>query len=360
MPPTESGDRLLRAIIDAIAATAEARGITVPDLGLSGASTVAELEHSIAATNLPPDAVFAHAALGLTRTRLNIPSRVERESLEYLVADLRPPAALAFTSGSSLSQSLSADIVMRTTIAANRTIELVHDLSIANNVPIFHLLGLRNLSSFVGEIFARELCLLTVDTFLPNPNQDGYPDLCALTQEGRAYVAEKEARGQMSAKEFWSPFPFGGVEVKATCGNTPSARHTPKPRIGEPRVPILVSAEWKAHHRETNNLLGIFWDFVEGLPTILAAFYRNDLTTTDWGEIVQPHEGGGRTTSVSIMNRTGVKKMGQGWVILPARPDLRDPISRDRVFAVTENDLRTASSSFRPRSLRSKAQNKTR
>jgi len=114
----------------------------------------------------------------------------------------------------------------------------------------------------------------------------------------------------MSDKSFWSPYPHGGIEVKATCGNTPSAKEQAKPQIGESRGHILQSAEWKAHHRETNNLLGIFWDFVDGLPTVLAAFYRNDLTSADWGEVIKPTDGGGRTTSVSIMNRTGVKKMG--------------------------------------------------
>lgn len=32
------------------------------------------------------------------------------------------------------------------------------------------------------------------------------------------------------------------------------------------------------------------------------------------GRIVQPREGGGRTTSVSIMGRTGIRKMCDGWV----------------------------------------------
>lgn len=64
------------------------------------------------------------------------------------------------------------------------------------------------------------------------------------------------------------------------------------------------------------------------LPTILAAFYRNDLDTTlgdlnrDWAHIIHPKEGGGRTTSVSIMKRNGVKKMGQGWLVLPCNSEI--------------------------------------
>jgi hypothetical protein len=72
--------------------------------------------------------------------------------------------------------------------------------------------------------------------------------------------------------------------------------------------------DWKAHHRETNNLVGIIWDFIDGIPHIVAVFFGNNLTENDWGKIVQPTEGGGRTTSVSIMSRDGVNKMYQNWI----------------------------------------------
>ena len=41
-------------------------------------------------------------------------------------------------------------------------------------------------------------------------------------------------------------------------------------------------------------------------------FFANNLTIAEWGAIVQPREGGGRTTSVSIMTRAGVRKMYDG------------------------------------------------
>jgi hypothetical protein len=50
------------------------------------------------------------------------------------------------------------------------------------------------------------------------------------------------------------------------------------------------------------------------LPTYVAAFYQDSLKIEDWGDIVQPRDGGGRTTSVSIMNSCGVKKMCRNWV----------------------------------------------
>lgn len=115
-------------------------------------------------------------------------------------------------------------------------------------------------------------------------------------------------------KAFFSPYKYGGIEVKATCGNTPPAKKKPKPLIGEQRIALINSFDWKAHHRSTNNLIGILWDFYNEVPTIVAAFYRNDLTVDDWGKIIQPREDRGRTTSVSIMNANGIKKMCGGWL----------------------------------------------
>lgn len=124
-------------------------------------------------------------------------------------------------------------------------------------------------------------------------------------QDGKKYPRDKA---------LFSPYLYGGVEVKATCGSTPPASRVPKPLIGEQRIDLVNSFDWKAHHRETNNLIGILWDFIDEVPTIVAAFYRNDLVVDDWRNIVQPKEGGGRTTSVSIMNSGGITKMCAGWI----------------------------------------------
>ncbi len=89
-----------------------------------------------------------------------------------------------------------------------------------------------------------------------------------------------------------------------------------KPDIGDQRIDLLMGYDWKAHHQETNNLMGIFWDFIDRRPSIVAVFYSSMLSPADWGAIIHPKEGGGRTTSVSIMTRAGVKKMYHSWVIM--------------------------------------------
>ena len=182
-------------------------------------------------------------------------------------------------------------------------------------VDVFSILGMRNLSSFIGEIFAASIVKQSNGFFRKNPHQDGYPDLLTMDEEGQLLWTKLKLR--LREKQPFSPFANGGIEVKATCGSVPTPQKCKKmgiikPDIGDQRINVLNSYDWKAHHRETNNLLGILWDFIYGIPRIVAIFFSNNLTIDDWGNIIKPKTGGGRTTSVSIMPRTGVKKMYEG------------------------------------------------
>lgn len=201
----------------------------------------------------------------------------------------------------------------------NNALYDLHEQTQRFDINIFAALGLRNLSGVVGEYFASSIARFSQGNLTSNLHQDGYPDLLAVdTEERRAYYhtlyVEKNGKLYPKDKVLFSPYRYGGIEVKATCGSTPRADIHPKPLIGEQRIDLLQSFDWKAHHRETNNLLAIFWDFLNGIPAIVACFYRNDLTIDDWGKIVQPKDDGGRTTSVSIMRASGVTKMCKGWI----------------------------------------------
>lgn len=182
---------------------------------------------------------------------------------------------------------------------------------------LFTTLGMRNLSSFVGELFGAALAKASDGFFIKNPHQDGYPDLLAMTDEGKALL--KTLERNMQDKKPFSGFATGGLEIKATCGSVPTPavlarKKLRKPEIGDQRIDVMNSYDWKAHHRLTNNLVGIVWDFVDGVPAIVGIFFSSSLTQDDWGKIVQPKDGGGRTTSVSIMTRNGTKKMYKGWI----------------------------------------------
>lgn len=201
----------------------------------------------------------------------------------------------------------------------NQAIKSLDEQTKQIDINIFEILGMRNLSGMVGEYFVKSVQKYSNNNLHANLHQDGYPDLLLTNSDDKlnylkTLYEEKNGKKYPKDKSSFSPFKYGGIEIKATCGSTPSASKAQKPLIGEKRISVITSFDWKAHHRETNNLLSILWDFIEGVPTIVACFYRNDLVIDDWGKIVQPKENGGRTTSVSIMNSKGVSKMCKGWI----------------------------------------------
>lgn len=210
---------------------------------------------------------------------------------------------------------LSSQIFVEAALKFDELIHKFHEFEI----DISSLLGMRNLSAFVGELYASCIIKSTGETFRKNPHQDGYPDLLLMDNAGKELW--ESLGSQLREKSPFSPFETGGIEVKATCGSVPTPAQCAKkglikPDIGDQRISFLRGYDWKAHHQDTNNLLGLFWDFVDRKPKIIAAFYSSKLSKDDWGKIIQPKEGGGRTTSVSIMTRDGVKKMCLSWVFM--------------------------------------------
>jgi hypothetical protein len=195
----------------------------------------------------------------------------------------------------------------------HQLIDQIYDI----DFDIAAALGPRNLSGFVGELVAAAAIKASGGTFKRNPHQDGYPDLLLMDKSG--LEAWRLLSERLDEKKPFSPFPGGGIEVKATCGAVPTpaqcrARKLRKPKLGETRIGMMTGYDWKAHHRETNNLVGVLWDFVEGRPRIVAMFYSSALEIDDWGKIVQPRDGGGRTTSISMMTKDGIRKMYEGWI----------------------------------------------
>lgn len=208
---------------------------------------------------------------------------------------------------------LSLDVFKQ---ALSITNEKMNELK--ETVPyLFEILGMRNLSAFVGEMFVRNLVLSSNGALVKNPHQDGYPDILTMTDEGKSLWKSLSDNHQDKAP--FSDFETGGIEVKATVGSLPTPawfrkNGLTKPEIGDERIEYVKGYDWKSHHRKTNNLIGIYWDFVEEKPVVCGLFFSGDLDEIDWGKIVQPKPGGGRTTSVSIMTRDGIYKMYQNWI----------------------------------------------
>lgn len=221
---------------------------------------------------------------------------------------VNPLARLIGPRGHVINCSRIEQVVRETNIVLKKLISF-------DGVDIMGILGLRNLSAAVGEIFVKEMEREYTE-LMKNPHQDGYPDLLLLDDVGKNAL-DKSVEGKGS----FSPFSSGGFEVKATCGSVRPRKECEKrglkhPRLGDQRINVLLTHDWKSHHRQTNNLIGLLWDFIDDMPVIVAVFYSNTLDESDWGKIVTPKEGEGRTTSVSILKAAGINKMSQGWIVM--------------------------------------------
>lgn len=214
---------------------------------------------------------------------------------------------------------LTNEEVHKAICMANDALKSLQESTSKFEINVFEALGMRNLSGLVGEYFAKCVMMVSGGKLQSNLHQDGYPDLLLTdTPDKKEYFSSlytvENGKKKPKDKALFSPYKYLGLEVKACCGSTPSASIVPKPLIGEQRIELITAFDWKAHHRQTNHLLAILWDFIHEIPTVVACFYQDQLTEDDWGKIVQPNEGGGRTTSVSIMNKSGIKKMCDNWL----------------------------------------------
>lgn len=230
-------------------------------------------------------------------------------------------------SGKSESLFLDLNVFKKALSLTNDNMDILKE----NAPDLFSTLGMRNLSAFVGEVFVNALVKSANGDLVKNPHQDGYPDLLIMTKEGKALW--KNLANNNQDKRSFSSFETGGIEIKATCGSVPTPEYfrkkgLRKPEIGNERINDVRGYDWKAHHRKTNNLIGIYWDFVEEKPIICGLFFSGNLTENDWGKIIQPKEGGGRTTSVSIMARTGIFKMYSNWIAVIKDPRYVDFFNR--------------------------------
>lgn len=334
---------------------------------LLGASSLASVQQEIRGRGIDLAPFLAQAALVSFRKAPGRNPRERRSKLTYLVADKRSPDMLQYARDAKTPWAFTSAESLIALNMANTSLELADDVLGMNGIPFYELLGTRNLGSFVGAVFAYSLRRVMPDRLMVNGHQDGYPDLCALTDAGKKYIEKIREDGVEDAKKSWAFYPEGGIEVKTTCGAVPTAtKKRKKPQIGDQRTGVLTGAGWKAHHRETNRLLGLFWDFIDGVPTILALFYRNDLTKKDWGEVIVPtadeeaevvkqiEEGmeepkkkrRGRTTSVSIMTGESVKKMAKGWVVLPEDSELLSGLCKKSVFDLGLSDVTNMASNI--------------
>ncbi len=199
--------------------------------------------------------------------------------------------------------SVSVEGIRAAIELTNRKLRSISDSTRKLSLDIFNVLDLRTLSGAVGETFVGEMASVC-PSLRKNPSIDGYPDLVQYaTPEMRDYF---DYYASQDSKE---PFKYGGIEVKDTFGYK-------KPGIdlfnGEQRIGrIKDRLEWKAHHQKTNHLLGLYSDYIDGYPTIVAAFYSDQLVPSDWTVRAEPKEDSAMT-SFSTLQKSGFEKMKAG------------------------------------------------
>ena len=173
-------------------------------------------------------------------------------------------------------------------------------------INLYEVIDKKLTGSFIGSIFVERMAN-NAKYLAKNPSQTGHPDLIPVK-----YLNTNE-------KFNWDQFPYGGVEVKTSSGDLKNGI-TNSMKIGETRINHITNIVWKGHHTQINNLLGLYWDYYNGLPTLLGAFYSNQLTPDEFTNTI-PKIGGGHTTSVCITKKSAREKMMKNWVVIPDMAD---------------------------------------
>jgi hypothetical protein len=227
-----------------------------------------------------------------------------------------------FVAGNGQTCTIDMKVVAKAVKDVNKTMKTICRLDKQKpKLKILQTAGMRNLSGSLGERFVESYTEFSNNCFIKNPNQDGYPDMLLMDGFGIAEYNEIKRLNRLRDKAAFTYWLNGGVEVKATCGSVPTAAvclkryNMSKPDLYDTRIDMLESYGWSAHHRDTTNLLGLLWDFDDGVPQIMAVFFGNTIQESDWGKVSVPKVGG-RATNASGMARLGVKKMYDNWLMV--------------------------------------------
>lgn len=184
----------------------------------------------------------------------------------------------------------------------------------------YTILNQRNLSGFVGEVFKHVIHSLC-PSFIPNPHPDGRPDLLNLSIETVAEYFKNNCFDRINnapLREMLAPFLYGGIEIKASIGNTPSASDFP---VGVPRNNVITGLNYWAHHAHECDLLGIYYDYckiVNGSPQIKGLVFSK-ITATDWNKVSTGDPSKKKTSNTSL-NKQGTAKIKSSLVLLSTEP----------------------------------------
>ena len=239
---------------------------------------------------------------------------------------------ISFASKASATNLVIAGTIVSKSVAlANQYLFSLQGQSREMGFDIYRILGQRNLSGFVGEVFSRILARYMNDLEV-NPHADGRPDLIDLSKENsrKHYLNDcfqESASGvRLPLRPKFAPYQFGGIEVKCSIG-TPVSNYknelllkhgSTEFDIGMERLEYLRSITYWGHHTGCENLLGLYYDYppgCEGSPQILAAFHSELKPDEDWSA-VSVGKAGSKKTSNTSLTKCGRKKVLGGTVVV--------------------------------------------
>jgi hypothetical protein len=175
-----------------------------------------------------------------------------------------------------------------------REVGLSHD-----GINLFDIIDFRVFSGMIGELFAKELSVIH-GKLLKNPNLNGYPDLLNV------YETEYLNHFNTCIQRDFLSFKYGGLEVKNSFGTKKAKSNVVN---GNQRIVFINSKiDWKAHHQETNNLIGLLSDYIDGVPQIVALCYSDKLGKEDWNNVQTPKKESAMTSFTTI-TQGGFRKM---------------------------------------------------
>lgn len=208
---------------------------------------------------------------------------------------------------------------------------------------IFYSLGQRNLSGFIGEVY-KSILSDQVKPFEPNPHPDGRPDILSLdTQRLLTYYQKcfelKNGR-PIPLKSSFSPFKFGGLEVKCCIGESSDKQKKSYSLEHDgngfdlycPRVGYINNINWWAHHANSTALLGLYYDYYSqnsNIPQVLAGFY-SALSSDDWQK-VSVGKAESKKTSNTSLNKTGKQKMKSNCVFYCSDPEYVEQFKKMKI-----------------------------
>lgn len=231
-----------------------------------------------------------------------------------------------FNSG---SETIDTKHIINALDQTNIYISELCNLFLELNFDLFEVLGQRNLSGVIGEIYSRFFCL-NVSGYTVNPHPDGRPDILNLNSKESKKFFKEECFSIISGKSLplkspLTPYKYNGIEIKCTVGSPRSGykklleRNTGKKSfdIGDSRIEYLSGFNFWAHHQHSTDLLSLYYDYhpkVNKNPQILAAFFSN-IEHDDWHKVSLGSKTAKKTSNTSL-NTSGKTKLYSGLVTI--------------------------------------------